>query len=158
MWRRARWVSGIREWEQAIQTRHYEMFFPWVSCRKEFQTFATAKKRRVGWVGGKVKKVFEISTWIDIKKTMITLLLVVHTWRTVRRGWPGKPCNKSRNVLVGSLLESHDITVRPRITKLRPKLNSVRKDHRRTSRWWSSHAYTDGGRAWIIWAWGTWGP
>ena len=53
MWRGLRWVSGIREWEQATQTRVIECCLTCLPCRNELIYLSLWKKRWVGRDGGK---------------------------------------------------------------------------------------------------------
>ena len=52
MWRGLRWVSGIREWEQATQTRVIGCCLTCLPCRNELIYLSLWKKRWVGRVGG----------------------------------------------------------------------------------------------------------
>ena len=58
MWRGLRWVSGIREWEQATQTRVIECCLTCLPCRNELIiNLSWWKKRWVGRDGGNFKSI-----------------------------------------------------------------------------------------------------
>ena len=115
MWRGWRWVSEIREWEQATQTQGYMMFFPWALCRT-FQSFLwkdwvslQGHRARVPWetsqgVVGLVSNLFRES--LNCPVTQLVEWLTVNQF-VAGSSRPGQPNNKScfmKYVLLGILL------------------------------------------------------